>query len=158
MEKGKKEFLENFYQGVAKSGRNSPSPMYIGDVQKNEVVQVEMVEKELDLKPILEEVLYQLGQLSKQVAVLEKRIAESVHAEENLLYTPDQVAVIVSRMISGKKARAVHTTTVLRWIKEGLITPIPGSHYRISGTEIKRFVQQKVEKKKPDYQASPTKV
>lgn len=141
MENEKKEFLENFYRDKRKSPRMSSIPQRIADVQEKEEEKIEKKEVS-DLKPLLEEALFRLEYLAKQVAVLEKTVAESIHAEENLLYCPDQVGVILSRMI-GKKSSAVHTATVLRWIKAGLITPIPGSHYRISGTEIKRFVQQK---------------
>ncbi|NUN99958.1 MAG: helix-turn-helix domain-containing protein, partial [Saprospiraceae bacterium] len=97
----------------------------------------------LKIEPFLEEVLLRLSKMDAIINALKVQASRGVHAEENLLYTIDQVAQIVTPFFGEKKTKPVSAATVRRWIAAGLLIPVPDTKYRISGTEIKRFIQQK---------------
>lgn len=93
----------------------------------------------------LERLIEEIQLLRKDVERIAKIQSDMLSTEDNLLYTTDQVAQLIAP--STKKGKPVSDTTILRWIKQKLIHPVPGSHYRISGKEIKRFVSEHYGKK-----------
>jgi len=87
---------------------------------------------------LFEALIKEMRLVRENVEALAAIQREMLTTQDNMLYTTDQVAQLIAP--STKKGKPVSDTTVLRWIKQGLIVPIPGTHYRISGKEIKRFV------------------
>ena len=143
MEKDKASFLQSFYgnpQPVKPKKQALQESPFEFNMQKTEDGLMLKME---ELKPFLEDVLVRLDRMDSIITALKVQAARGVHAEENLLYTIDQVAQIVTPFFGDKKTKPVSATTVRRWIAAGLLFPVPDTKYRISGTEIKRFIQQK---------------
>lgn len=133
-----------FLQGIY--GKNNPvkpasKPLHEAHIELN----IQKTEDALLLKiePFLEEVLLRLDKMDSIINALKVQASRGIHAEENLLYTIEQVAQIVTPFFGEKKTKPVSASTVRRWIAAGLLIPVPDTKYRISGTEIKRFIQQK---------------
>lgn len=138
--KDKTTFLQGIY-GDSRPVPLSPRALQEGPIEFNMQKTNEAIL--LKIEPFLEEVLLRLNKMDSIINALKVQASRGIHAEENLLYTIDQVAQIVTPFFGDKKTKPVSATTVRRWIAAGLLIPIPDTKYRISGTEIKRFIQQK---------------
>lgn len=140
MDKDKASFLQGLY-GNTEPVKQTPKALQEVQIEFN----IQKTEERLLLKiePFLEEVLLRLDKMDSLINSLKVQASRGMHAEENLLYTIDQVAQIVTPFFGEKKTKPVSASTVRRWIAAGLLTPVPDTKYRISGTEIKRFIQQK---------------
>ena len=77
--------------------------------------------------------------LSAVVEGLEKRMDEMIDSDNYKLYSPKEVA----EMLTNKDCK-VHKNTVLKWLKNGQLDYLEGTTYKIPGIAIKKFIEKSV--------------
>lgn len=79
----------------------------------------------------LEEVLDQLEWIERKMSKIEETIDKSIISVDYKLFTPREISERIG----------VHYNTVLEWIKQGKLVPMEGGKGKVSGLEIKRFIE-----------------
>lgn len=76
-------------------------------------------------------ILTKIEELAIQFGRMEKKFDHSIGADIYKIFSPKKVA----------DKNGASYATVLEWIKDGKFIPIAGTKYRITGIEIKRFIE-----------------